>query len=66
VLTSNDLYANLMQTGDDFLARVKYHIVGGNYHLSEELNLNTGFETGANDLTWSYGTVISAMNARGQ
>jgi len=64
VLTGAQLYPNLIQTGDDFLARVKYHIVGNNYHLSEEINLNTGYEQGANDLTWSYGTVISAMNAR--
>ncbi len=53
-----------MQSGDDYLNRVRYHILGDKYHLAEEINLDSGYAQGANDLTWSYGTVISAMNAR--
>ena len=46
------------------LLRVKHHTAGKQFHFSEQLNLQTGFEQGANDLTWSYGTLISAMAAR--
>lgn len=56
----------LAQNGDDYLNRVKYHVQGDDYHMNEELNKDSGYQQGAHDLTWSYGTAISAMNARAQ
>jgi len=50
--------------GDDQCILVRNHIAGGKFHMSEQLNLHTGFLQGANDLTWSYGTIISAMAVR--
>lgn len=50
--------------GDDQCSLVRNHIGGGQFHMSEQLNLDTGFVQGANDLTWSYGTIISAMAVR--
>ena len=46
------------------LLRVKAHTSGAGLHFSEQINLKTGFEQGANDLTWSYGTLLSATLAR--
>jgi len=52
------------QNGDGYLLRVRYHVEGANFHLSEQINRDNGQEQGANDLTWSYGTVLSAMQTR--
>ena len=32
--------------------------------MSEQLCETNGYETGANDLTWSYGTFLSAQHTR--
>mmetsp|Transcript_12667 Transcript_12667/g.20285 ORF Transcript_12667/g.20285 Transcript_12667/m.20285 type:complete len:472 (-) Transcript_12667:170-1585(-) len=54
----------LVEDADALLARVKFHIKGKNFRMYEQLNLDTGFEQGANDLTWSYGTLFGALAAR--
>ena len=56
---------DLMSTGDGYLTRSRYHAVGNSLHMSEQMNHQTGFEQGAPDLTWSYGTALSALNVRG-
>jgi len=43
-LQSSDVYNQLISAGDGFLNRVKYHIQGAGFEMSEELNLNSGFE----------------------
>eukprot|EP00484_Ammonia_sp_Unknown_P003354 CAMPEP_0197075158 /NCGR_PEP_ID=MMETSP1384-20130603/211470_1 /TAXON_ID=29189 /ORGANISM="Ammonia sp." /LENGTH=547 /DNA_ID=CAMNT_0042514001 /DNA_START=1 /DNA_END=1645 /DNA_ORIENTATION=+ len=66
--------ASMMATqGDNQLQRVAYHVgksCGGSYHLAEQICETTssnggGLEVGAHDLTWSYGTVLSAWYYRG-
>ena len=52
----------LVTDGDRFLACVKFHANGDN--LSEEFNRDTGYMQGAHDLTWSYASMITAVNAR--
>ena len=56
--------AAMVATGDGYLTRAKHHASGAKLHLSEQINLRTGFEEGANDLTWSYGTLLSAYHVR--
>lgn len=51
-------------SGDDLLTRVHYHAKPLGLHLYEQINRWDGGKQGAYDLTWSYGTVISAMKAR--
>ena len=53
-------------TGDDQLTRVHYHVAGCNYHMSEQVCETNGYEIGAWDLTWSYGTFLSAWYYRSQ
>ena len=60
------LAQDFVQSGDDYLTRTRYHAMGAQLHLSEQINHDTGFEQGAPDLTWSYGTVLSALNVRGR
>jgi glucoamylase len=54
----------LIQSGDSILNRIRYHIFGNDFHMTEQINKDSGFAQGSNDLTWSYGTVISAMQSR--
>lgn len=53
----------LLQKGDDFLFRFAIH---GSPELSftEQFNRNTGAMQGATDLTWSYASFLTAVQAR--
>ncbi|EKG20976.1 Glycoside hydrolase family 15 [Macrophomina phaseolina MS6] len=53
----------LKAIGDGFLAVVKRHAKGDGA-LSEQFDRWTGFERGAEDLTWSYGAFLQAVWAR--
>jgi len=43
----------MKSAGDSMMNRLYYHVKGNNFHLSEQLDKNSGFEKNANDLTWS-------------
>eukprot|EP00041_Stephanoeca_diplocostata_P012428 m.208078 g.208078 ORF g.208078 m.208078 type:complete len:464 (-) comp18957_c1_seq2:2071-3462(-) len=58
--THTRLAQRAMAKGDAYLARVRHFLTAEGLHLPEELNRDTGAQQGANDLTWSYGTAISA------
>ncbi|KAF2664273.1 hypothetical protein BT63DRAFT_379173 [Microthyrium microscopicum] len=57
--------ASLEGWGDAFMRLIKFH-GGQSGHLSEEYDRNTGYETGAADLTWSYASVLTAALARAE
>jgi glucoamylase len=54
----------LIATGDGILLRIRYHIQDQDFHMTEQINKDTGAPQGAENLTWSYGTVIGAMDFR--
>jgi glucoamylase len=54
----------LITSGDGILNRIRYHVEGVDFHMAEEINKDNGAPQGAENLTWSYGTVIGAMEAR--
>lgn len=54
----------LLAGGDGVLTRVHAHVVGQDFHMTEQINKKNGDPQGAEDLTWSYGTVILAMDGR--
>jgi len=58
--------AKLQSYGDGILKRLRHHIGcdAGYYHVSEQFDGEYGMQRGARDLTWSYGTLISAIGAR--
>ncbi len=60
----NLLIQALLATGDDLLLRVRTHVVPIGLHLYEQINRDNGGIQGAYDLTWSYGTMISALKVR--
>ena len=53
-----------VSAGDDVLYRLRYHTQSYNFHMSEQLDKNTGVEMSATDLTWSYACVLKAMHYR--
>jgi hypothetical protein len=53
-------------SGDGQLTRVKYHTQNCDMHLSEQICETSGETIGAFDLTWSYGTMLSAWYYRGE
>ncbi|OZJ04083.1 hypothetical protein BZG36_03383 [Bifiguratus adelaidae] len=59
------MIASLTGWGDAFMRRVKYH-AGTSGHLTEEYRRDTGYETGAADLIWSYAAILTAAFARAQ
>ncbi|ASQ46012.1 glycoside hydrolase family 15 protein [Legionella clemsonensis] len=53
--------ANVKQ-GDHYLRLIKQY--APDLTMSEQINLNTGIQQGANSLTWSYVAVLRAINLR--
>lgn len=61
----DNILKKLSLDADKFLVTIQYH-VQANGALSEQFNRNTGFQQGAMDLSWSYSSFLSAINARSQ
>ena len=59
----HSIVERLKLVGDQFLAVVRRH-VDGEGSMSEQFDKETGFMTGARDLTWSYGAFLKAVRAR--
>lgn len=56
------LMEKYIKTGDAYLKLIK--IYAPEMNLSEQINLNTGVQQGANSLTWSYVAVLHALDVR--
>jgi len=54
----------LVNVGDKFLQNVRLHTEKDGMHLSEQWNRVTGKQQGAQDLTWSYVSFVTAYRAR--
>jgi len=50
--------------GDGVLMRLRAHVKDGGFHLTEQIDRNSGVPMGAKDLTWSYATMLKAVHAR--
>ncbi len=59
----NKIISGLNTLGDTYLRRVQYHGAEDG-SLSEQFDLNTGFMLSARDLTWSYISLIIAIDLR--
>jgi glucoamylase len=67
ILKGSDEFIQLIQklrlAGDLYLLRVKYHAPEDG-RLAEQINRTTGYMQGAEDLTWSYASIITANWSR--
>ncbi|KAJ4989102.1 glucoamylase [Stagonosporopsis vannaccii] len=59
----HSIIERLSTVGDQFLSVVRKH-VDTEGSMSEQFDKETGFMTGALDLTWSYGAFLQAVRAR--
>ena len=53
----------LQSEGDEYFVRVKFH-VDSDGQMAEQMNRWSGFLQGARDLTWSYASFLTALEAR--
>jgi glucoamylase len=53
-----------LRAGDSVLLRLRAHVEADGFHLDEQIDRNTGAQTSAADLTWSYAEVLNAMTTR--
>jgi glucoamylase len=56
--------AALAGAADGVLTRLAHHVKAGGFHLTEQIDRNTGTPMAAKDLTWSYATTLKAVHAR--
>jgi len=54
----------MVEAGDAVLYRLYQHVKGDNGHIAEQIDRNSGVQKSANDLTWSYANILSAMKER--
>ena len=62
--SKSDVADAMAGAGDGVLFRVRKHVASSGFHLSEQLDRETGVLKSANDLTWSYAATLKAMDAR--
>jgi glucoamylase len=60
--TKGELKKQYINTGDAYLKLIKKY--APNMNLDEQINLNTGVQQGARSLTWSYVSVLHALELR--
>ncbi len=46
--------------------RLYKYVKNDNGHIAEQISRNSGAQTSAKDLTWSYANILSAMQQRGK
>lgn len=59
---NSTLFNTYLKTGDDYLRLIKKYTP--TLEMSEQINLNTGIQQGASLLTWSYTSVLRAIELR--
>ncbi|KAI9315487.1 glucoamylase glam [Dichotomocladium elegans] len=59
----DSLISKVAYAADNFFSTIKYH-AATNGSMSEQFNRDTGFMTGARDLTWSHAAFITAAKAK--
>jgi hypothetical protein len=58
------LAQSLLQAGDSIMTRIFHHVQNSDYQIDEQIDRNTGVQTNAKSLTWSYANLVRALNER--
>ena len=53
-----------VNAGDSVMYRLYQHVKNDGGHIAEQIDRNTGVQKSANDLTWSFAKILSAMKER--
>jgi glucoamylase len=54
----------LIKAGDAVMYRLYSHVKDDGGHIAEQIDKNNGKQKSANDLTWSFANILSAMRER--
>lgn len=53
-----------MSAGDAIMYRLYQHVKNDGGHIAEQISKTSGQQVSANDLTWSYANILSAIKTR--
>lgn len=53
-----------LNAGDAVMNRLYKYVKNDGGHIAEQIGRNSGLQTSAKDLTWSYANILSAMQQR--
>lgn len=53
-----------LNAGDAVMNRLYKYVKNDGGHISEQIGRNSGVQTSAKDLTWSYANILSAIQQR--
>jgi glucoamylase len=53
-----------INAGDSVMSRLYKYVKNDGGHIAEQIGKNSGAQTSAKDLTWSYANILSAMKER--
>lgn len=62
--TAQEMAQSLATAGDSIMLRLSHHVSGDGGRLDEQIDRDSGLQTSAESLTWSYAEVLNAMKAR--
>lgn len=50
--------------GDSVMQRIYAHVKDSKFHISEQIDKHTGTQVSAENLTWSYANILTALKRR--
>ena len=62
--TQKEFATASLKAGDAVLYRLFQHVKNDGGHIAEQISKTAGDQTSAEDLTWSYANILSAMHFR--
>jgi len=60
--TPIQLAQSLLQAGDSIMTRIFHHVQNSDHQIDEQIDRNTGVQTNAKSLTWSYANLVRALH----
>jgi len=58
------IVAVFKDAGDSVMQRLFYHVNADGFHIDEQIDRNTGSQTSAKNLTWSYANLLTSLKRR--
>jgi glucoamylase len=63
-VSTEEIAKAAVSAGDAVMYRLFLHVKDRDGHIDEQISKQSGVQTSAKDLTWSYANILSAMQAR--
>ena len=63
-MTARDLATAQLAAGDSVMSRLWSHVNSDDGRIDEQIDKNSGVQTSAQGLTWSYANILHALKIR--